>query len=248
MAGVGGASRVRAAEVEGLENPGVSGGRAQVERGEVLPPSASRGQTARAPSDRGAPPEITPNPVGLDLLLQRRSHHSLVAPGPDECQLTQMLRAALRVPDFRHLRPYRFLLAQGAGLDRLGQAMARAAVAGGQSERLIQRAPAMPHRAPLVIGVVAVHRPHKLVPETDQRYAAVCTVFALELAARALGFGAVWRSGWFMEAPELYRELGLGEGERLVGFLYVGTPSSLPAPGEPAPVEDPPPDQFLTWL
>lgn len=248
MAGLSGA---QGGGLAALEIPGVTPGQAQGAGGEVpevWPASAHQGTAPGAPGDGVASPDIAPNPAGLELLLQRRSHHSLVAPGPDGAQLTQMLRAALRVPDFRHLRPYRFLLAQGAGRDRLGQAMARAAVAGGQSERLIQRAPAMPHRAPLVIGVVAVHRPHKLVPETDQRYAAVCTVFALELAARALGFGAVWRSGWFMEAPELYRELGLGEGERLVGFLYVGTPSPRPDPGEPTPVPDPAPGDFVTWL
>lgn len=248
MAGLGGA---QGGGLAALEIPGVTPGQAQGAGGEVPEVWAapvSQGAAPGAPGDGAASPDIAPNPAGLELLLQRRSHHSLVAPGPDKAQLTQMLRAALRVPDFRHLRPYRFLLAQGAGRDRLGQAMARAAMAGGQSERLIQRAPAMPHRAPLVIGVVAVHRPHKLVPETDQRYAAVCTVFALELAARALGFGAVWRSGWFMEAPELYRELGLGEGERLVGFLYVGTPSPRPDPGEPTPVPDPAPGDFVTWL
>lgn len=90
-----------------------------------------------------------PNPA-LELLLNRRSCHKLTAPGPSDAELALMLRAALRVPDFGNLRPYRFLAARGEGLDRLGQAMRRAAEGAGKAAEVINRTPRMPHRAPLV--------------------------------------------------------------------------------------------------
>lgn len=104
----------------------------------------------------------------LDFLLKRRSCHQLRAPGPSDAELAQILQAGQRAPDFGRLRPYRFLAARGNGLDRLGQAMQRAAIAAGKSEQIVARALTMPHRAPLVIIVVATPRPDKNVPEFDQ--------------------------------------------------------------------------------
>ncbi len=180
---------------------------------------------------------------GLALLLGRRSCHALRAPAPSEAALELILKAALRVPDFQRLRPFRFLVAVGDGLDRLGAMMHRAAQAAGKPEEVVKRAPRMPHRAPMVIVVAATPRPSDVVPVFDQQLAAGCTVMAMQLAAQALGFGGIWRSGWLMYDRTLHAELGLGEADQIVGFLYLGTPDRVPAP----PPEDRT-DQFLRWL
>jgi nitroreductase len=183
--------------------------------------------------------------AGLELLLNRRSCHKLTAPGPSDAELALILRAAARVPDFGHLRPYRFLAARGEGLDRLGLAMQRAAIAAGQSQAVIDRTPRMPHRAPLVICVVAAPQPNPTVPTFDQQLCAGCTLLTLQLAARALGFGGVWRSGWLMYERAFHRELGLGDTEQLVGFLYLGTPLH---PEDDTKHADSDPFAPLTWL
>ena len=161
---------------------------------------------------------------GLDLLLNRRSESRLTDPGPSDADLVLMLKATLRAPDFQRLRPYRFLLASGEGLARLGQAMQRAAVAARKSAEVIDRAPRMPLRAPLVIVVISSPRPSTVVPLIDQQLCAGCTVLLLQLAAQALGYGGIWRSGWMATDPVFHGELGLQPGESIVGFLYVGTP------------------------
>lgn len=186
----------------------------------------------------------TENPA-LAFLLERRSCASVCAPGPSDEELQLILRAAQRVPDFQHLRPYRFLAARGDGLDRLGQAMQRAAVAAGRSEAEIARTPRMPHRAPLVITVVASPRPSKVVPLFDQQLCAASTVLAMQLAARALGYGGLWRSGWLMYDRGFHRELGLGEDEQIVGFLYLGTPQHAEETTNEAV---PDPYDFLRWI
>jgi ABC-type lipoprotein export system ATPase subunit/nitroreductase len=172
----------------------------------------------------GATTDGAGNPA-LDLLLRRRSCHRLVEPGPGPAELQLILRAALRSPDFRQLRPFRFVVAEGQGRERLGEAMQRAAAAGGQPAAVVDRAPSMPLRAPLVI--VAVSSPHadEYAPRYDQELSAASSVLMMQLAARALGYGGVWRSGWWMHSSEFQRELGLLEGERVVGFLYLGTRS-----------------------
>ena len=184
-----------------------------------------------------------PNPA-LELLLTRRSQHHLQAPAPDAATLDLILQAALRVPDFGQLRPYRFLAAQGEGLDRLGEAMQRAAIAAEKPAQAIARARHMPHRAPLVIVVVASVKASDIVPVFDQQLCAACTVLSMQLAARALGFGGLWRSGWMMYDATFHGELGLTDNEQIVGLLYLGTPVAE----ETAPPDPANPADFLRWL
>ncbi|MDR2032223.1 MAG: nitroreductase family protein [Azoarcus sp.] len=179
----------------------------------------------------------------LEWLLRRRSCRRLTGPGPSDGELERMLRAAHRTPDFGSLHPYRFLAARGDGLARLGEAMRRAAIAAGKSEKAIARAPGMPGRAPLVIVAVASPVSDGTVSGLDQLLCAGSSVLMLQLAARALGYSSIWRSGWPMMERAMHDELGLDASEQIVGFLYVGVPD------EPeTPPEDPDPFSRLSWL
>lgn len=182
-------------------------------------------------------------PARLSLLLERRSTAALTAPAPGQKELDLIFQAALSVPDFMHLRPFRFFVAEGAGLDRLGAMMEAAAIAAGKPSAVVSRCRTMPHRAPMVVVVAALARPSDTVTLFEQRLSAGCAVMAMQMAAQGLGFGGLWRSGWLLEDPTLHHALGLGEGDRLVGFLYLGTPKEPPAP---RPFEDSGP--FVTRL
>ncbi len=150
----------------------------------------------------------------------------------------------MRVPDFQRLRPYEFILASGAGLDKLGALLQRAALAAGHAPDVIARAPRMPHRAPLVVVVAARARASKIVSLFEQRLTAGCAVMAMQMAAVAQGFGGIWRSGWPMFDRSLHDGLELAPDDQIVGFLYLGTPAD--APGEQAPPVDP--ENFIRWL
>jgi nitroreductase len=182
--------------------------------------------------------------VALALLLKRRSSRALIAPGPNDDELALMLRAAYRTPDFGSLRPYRFLAACGEALTRLGEAMQRAAIVAGKPEKIIARAPKMPLRAPLLIVAVASPQANETVSDLDPLLCAGGSVLMLQLAARALGYGSIWRSGWPMESRPLHDELGLDEKEQIVGFLYVGTAEEAETPSD----EDPEPFFHFAWL
>lgn len=161
----------------------------------------------------------------LALLLERRSCAALVEPAPDERALTLILGAALRVPDFQGLRPYRFFVAAGEGLDRLGALMRQAARKSGQSVDVVERAGHMPRRAPMVVVVAAIHRPHPIVRPLEQQLTAGCAVMAMQMAAIAMGYGGIWRSGWPMFDRNLHAALDLTNDDQIVGFLYLGTPA-----------------------
>jgi nitroreductase len=164
----------------------------------------------------------------MDLLTaieQRASAVRLTAPGPGPDELDRILRAAARAPDHGKLAPWRFvvvgqerraLFAEAlAGVLRRKQPEASEAALNGE------RAKAM--RAPLIVVVAA--RPvagHK-VPEIEQQMAVGAAVQNMLLAASALGYGAMWKTGAPAYDGGLKAELGLEPGDSIVAFVYLGT-------------------------
>ncbi len=162
----------------------------------------------------------------LDLLLNRVSVTRLCEPAPDAAQLELLFRAALRAPDHGQLHPWRFLTIEGAARYELGELFASALQSrqANAAEEALQKARNMPLRAPMLIVVIASVKTHPKVPEHEQVLAAACAAHGLLLAAHAQGLGAVWRTGDFSYDPHVLKGLGLSEHERLLGFMYVGTP------------------------
>lgn len=160
----------------------------------------------------------------LTLLLQRHSVGQLTAPAPTGEALQSILRAGLRAPDHGGLHPWHFILAADSGRERLGALLSDAALAAGESAESIAKARQAPLRAPLVITVVARVVEHPKVPPLEQQLSAGCAVMAMQMAAQALGFGGIWRSGPLMFERSLHQALGLAPQDQIVGFLYLGTP------------------------
>ena len=162
----------------------------------------------------------------LDALLNRVSVPRLVEPAPTAAQREVLFQAALRAPDHGQLRPWRFLTVEGQALTHLGQVLADAVqLKGDATEAALDKARNMPLRAPLVIVVIARLQDHGKVPKSEQLLAAGCAAHGILLAAHAQGIGAVWRTGELSYAPYVADKLGLGEGEGVIGFLYLGTPA-----------------------
>jgi nitroreductase len=77
----------------------------------------------------------------------------------------------------------------------------------------------------VLIAVVArIHADHK-IPETEQLISAGAAAMNLLNAIHALGFGGVLLTGAPTYDPAMRTALGLADTERLVGFVYVGTPT-----------------------
>jgi len=74
------------------------------------------------------------------------------------------------------------------------------------------------------------------LPAWEQRVSAGCTAFAIELAAEALGYAGVWRTGSYAEDKQLVRDLGGADNEEIVAFLYLGTRDGE---AKPLPVLEP---------
>jgi nitroreductase len=167
---------------------------------------------------------------GLDVLFRRRSIGRLTDPAPTDDELDTILRAAAAAPDHGELRPWRFVLLRGEAKEAFGNVLAeaylrRVAAAGGQPEpaRLAKERTKL-NRAPLVVIVCAVHVHDDKIPWDDQLGSAHAAAQNILLAATALDYGSMWRTGDPVFDPHVKAAVGLTDHDAIVGFLYLGTP------------------------
>lgn len=181
----------------------------------------------------------------ITALHQRVSSPRLTAPAPTEEQLDILFRAAGRAADHGNMRPWRFAVIEGMGLDRLGNIFVKAATARNPEITApeIERFLSMPKRAPMIILAIAKCQPNPKVPDMEQIIAAGAATQNLLNAAFALGIGAVWRTGDMAYDPIVKQALGVQGNEELIGFIYIGTPTVPPHP----PREQNPDDFFSKW-
>ena len=147
-----------------------------------------------------------------------------------------MLEAAASAPDHGELRPFRFTVLRGPGLDHFGTVLEEAYYRR-CTDRGLEPVPAKAqkertklNRAPLVIVVAAARQPSTKIPWVDQRDAAVAAAENLLVAAHALGYGAMWRTGEPCEDEHVKEALGLSSDDAVVGFVYIGTPHDTKPP------------------
>jgi nitroreductase len=153
-------------------------------------------------------------------------------PGPDAAALNAMLTIAARVPDHGKLAPWRFILYDAASRAAAIDGLTRIAEKNpDEKERQVRTAKAKGFGdAPLVVGVVSRADPeHPKIPLWEQQLSAGAVCLNLLHAAKAEGFSAQWLTGWYAYDAEAMRWLGLQEGERVAGFVHIGTPKMPPS-------------------
>lgn len=168
---------------------------------------------------------------------------ALAEPAPDDGQLKQILEVALSSPDHGRLRPYRFITIRGDARYRLSEIFVHAtrlrdpdvdaAYLAKQREK--------PLRSPLIVVVVASLVESDKIPDIEQILSAGAAAHNVLLAANALGFGSIWLTGANAYDDYVRGELGIADNERIVAFVYLGTPQ-LEIPPRPLP----PVDDFLS--
>lgn len=170
----------------------------------------------------------------IALLANRSSSSRLIEPGPNAATLEQIIRCALRVPDHGRLQPWRFLVIQGESRNRLGELFVDALRQRNPAANAdaIEKSRSAPLRAPLVIAVIGRLQQNAKVPAIEQHLSAGCAAHTLVLAAQALNFGAIWRTGENCYDSFIQQKLGLSADELIVGYIYIGTPM-LPAKAQP---------------
>lgn len=166
----------------------------------------------------------------LDAILSRVSQGKLAEPAPDAAALEKAFACALRAPDHRVLRPWRYLVLRGDALRQLGEVFVDAMRAAdpGLDQAEVERLRKMPQRAPLIVVAVTVHKQDPKVPDEELLLSTGAAVQNFMLALHDLGYATMWRTGPLAKAPLVRAALGLNGQESIAGFVYAGTAANEP--------------------
>lgn len=140
-----------------------------------------------------------------------------------------MFGAAMAAPDHRTHRPWRFFLLQGNARDRFSEVLVEALrqqnLRAGRTptEETLRAEAAKLGRAPVVVVACAVFTEDLKAPRGEQLLAVGCAIQNLMIAATALGYGTMWRTGEASRDPLVKETLGIDADDEIVGFIYLGT-------------------------
>lgn len=183
----------------------------------------------------------------LDYLATRRSvpAFQMCEPGPSRNELEDILKLAVRVPDHGKLAPWRFIVYRGDKRAEIGEALLAMALKKRPdlNDEMVAVERARFTRAPVVVAVISKAAPHMKVPEWEQVMSAGAVCLNLLMAANAHGYVANWLSEWFAFDEDAFPLLGIEAGERVAGFIHMGS-TTFPITERPRPaLED-----VVSWV
>lgn len=176
---------------------------------------------------------ITPSRVDASIadvlgFLGRRysvgpKHLACPAPNADELWLAAAL--ALRAPNHRQLRPFRFVRISDAGRAKLASLFAADAACRGHAAVEVERARERAYNGPALLAVVAhVQANVDDVPDHEQWITVGAAVMNFLNALHLMGYGAKLLSGASVRSPDIACEF-CKPGEHLVAWIVAGTPT-----------------------
>jgi nitroreductase len=166
----------------------------------------------------------------MNLLLERTSAVKVQEPGPTQEELDTILRSALRAPDHGRLRPWHFIVITGEGRARLGSLLAESLRVREPTatREMLEREQQKALRAPAIVVVVARIKSGDKIPDVEQIVSAGAAAEHIMLAAHALAYGAMWRTGAPAYDERVKEALGLRADDLILGFIYIGTSAVVP--------------------
>lgn len=184
------------------------------------------------------------------LMSQRRSIYPNMFSGeavPDEV-VQQMLENANWAPTHALTEPWRFRIFSGRGLHKLSDFQSalykEKTIASGEfDESKYQKLLEKPLQCSHLISIGLQRDPKGKVPEIEEVEAVACAVQNMYLTAVAYGVGCYWGSGGVTYWPEAKEFFGLGDKDKLLGFLYLGIPKTAWPKGRRKPI-----DEKVEWV
>jgi len=176
----------------------------------------------------GEPVPIVASPETLAFLTRRRSASALTlnAPAPTDAELSVLLTIAARVPDHGKLAPWRFVVLRGEAKAAFAERLAHIAGKRPDEAKLVAKLSKL-RAPPLCVAVVSRHVESE-IPEWEQRLSTGAVCALLVTAAQALGYGANWITDWYAYDADAQALLGLTTGEKVAGFVYLGSAGEAP--------------------
>jgi nitroreductase len=158
-----------------------------------------------------------------DAIRTRRTHKAYTGEPVERAVLEELLELARWAPNHNLTNPWRFRVVGPEALERLKRA------AGPEAASKLDRAPTLVVSSCVLSGD----------PEQDEEdlHATACASYIVLLAAHARGLAGYWRTPAVLRTPEGQAAVGMGEDERFVGLIHLGSPVQEQRPPERAPAE-----------
>jgi nitroreductase len=168
----------------------------------------------------------------IETMLSRVTNGSLRDPAPSGADLERIVAAGLRAPDHGKLRPWRFVAIRGEAKARFAELCVAALRArdpeATEAEAIRMRGKLTDPPLILALGMHVTATPK--VPETEQVQSVAAAAMNMLNAAHALGYAGKWVSGPNAYDPAVAAALGFQAPDRVIGYLYLGTPAEPAAP------------------
>lgn len=165
----------------------------------------------------------------------------------DDSIIEKMLQNANWAPSHKHTEPWRFVVFKGEGLKKLADFQAtlyKLKNTDHFDNNQFEKLKSKPLECSHVIAIGMKRDEKERVPEVEEICATACAVQNAWLTASAHGVGCYWSTGGITFYDEAKPFFGLGEKDKLLGFLYMGSLKNDKWPeGRKQPWED-----KVTWV
>ena len=159
----------------------------------------------------------------VEFLTAHHGRYAAHVSGGASRRIKPFLQAGARAPDHGKLFPWRFIVFEGDARARFGDILAEVVQAEGEREKQVEEERHRFLRAPVVVGVISSARELHKIPVWEQELSAGAVCQNILIAATALGFVGNWLTEWYAFHPVVKEKIGLKPGERVAGFIYIGT-------------------------
>lgn len=185
-------------------------------------------------------------PAEIDKLIRhRRSVYTGQFTGEriDDEIVHQMLENANWAPTHGLTEPWRFTVFTGTGIQKLADFQSElykkiTAADGSFDDGKYEGLKTKPLACSHVISIGMARDPRGKIPEIEEIEAVACAVQNMYLTAAAYGVGCYWGSGGVTYMEEAKPFFGLGEADRLLGFLYLGVVGTKWPEGRRKPISE----------
>lgn len=138
----------------------------------------------------------------------------------------QLLENANWAPTHGKTEPWRFMVFSGKGLEKLAHFQSdlykKITSPEDFDEGKFEKLRTNPLKASHIIAIGMKRQESGKIPEVEEIEAVACAVQNMQLTATAYNIGCYWGSGGVTYREEAKAFFGLGEQDKLLGFLYLG--------------------------
>ncbi|HME40442.1 MAG TPA: nitroreductase [Steroidobacteraceae bacterium] len=156
----------------------------------------------------------------------RASAARLAEPGPYPKDIDALLEAGSHAPDHGRLKPWRFIVLDGAVREAFTTAAAeakRARLPAMTAEQFAAEREKLSRSPAIVVVGCAVNREQTKIPEIEQIVAVGAAAQNLFLAAHDLGYGVMWKTGAAAYDPAVKAVVGLRPDDHIIAIMHLGT-------------------------